>query len=446
MRSLQWQLKSSWSIETDPPHLPIPRSRQVDTDVKGPSSPGGALRGTPTPPTPELRLYSDASRSGWGAHLLDQSASGLWSNQETSLHINILEMKVLFLALQAFREIVTDQRVTAMCDNSTVVAYVFKQGGTVSDSLCELTGQLLRWTEDHNVLLEARYLPGQSNVLADLLSRRNQVLVAEWSLLPQVAKKIIRTWGSPTIDLFATHLNAKLPLYCSLIPGPQALFEDAFRHPWNHLDVYAFPPFSLVDRVVARVRETPNLSMTLIAPLWPEKAWFADLLLLLTQPPLTLPLWDRLLRQPHFNRFHGSVYALNLHAWRLSSLSGRASRLLSRRVRESTARLYQSQWLSFCRWCRGRSITPLDATISVIVDFLIHLREDKGFSLSALKGYRSAITSVFNLKGLDLANSKELYMLFRSLAKTCPPQDLRPPAWDVTLVLQSLTKQPYEPM
>ena len=145
-----------------------------------------------------------------------------------------------------------------MCDNSTVVAYFSKQGGTVSDSLCELTGQLLRWTEAHNVLLEARCLLGQSNVLADLLSH-NQVLAAEWSLLPQVAKKIIRTRGSPTIDLFATHLNAKLPLYCSLIPDPQAVFEDAFRHPWNNLDVYAFPPFHLVERVVARARETPNL-------------------------------------------------------------------------------------------------------------------------------------------------------------------------------------------
>ena len=131
---------------------------------------------------------------------------------------------------------------------------------------------------------------------------------------------------------------------------------------------------------------------------------------------------------------------------RKSGLSGQASRLLSLCVRESTARLYQPQWLSFCSWCRGRSITPIDATIPVIVDFLIHLREDKGFSLSALKGYRSAVTSVFNLKGLDLANSKELYMLFRSFAKTCSPQDLHPPAWDVALVLQSLTNQPYEPI
>ena len=65
----------------------------------------------------------------------------------------------------------------------------------------------------------------------------------------------------------------------------------------------------------------PNLSMTLIAPLWPEKDWFADLLLLLTQPLVVLLWWDQLLWQPHFNRFHNSVHALNLHTWRLSRVS-----------------------------------------------------------------------------------------------------------------------------
>ena len=60
--------------------------------------------------------------------------------------------------------------------------------------------------------------------------------------------------------------------------------------------------------------------MTLVAPLWPEKEWFADLLLLLTQPPLALPWWDSLLRQPHCNLFHQGVHALNFHAWRLSSV------------------------------------------------------------------------------------------------------------------------------
>ena len=60
------------------------------------------------------------------------------------MHINLLEMKALFLGLQAFREDVIGHHVAAMCDNSTVVAYVNKQGGTVSGALCLLASCLLR--------------------------------------------------------------------------------------------------------------------------------------------------------------------------------------------------------------------------------------------------------------------------------------------------------------
>ena len=246
--------------------------------------------------------------------------SGVWSDQEKLLHINLLEMKVLFLGLQSFGEDVIGHHVTAMCDNSTVVAYVNKQGGTVSRALCLLASRLLRWMESLDIHLNARYLPGQANVVADLLSRRGQVVGTEWSLHPQVARSLIRVWGNSSIDLFATSLNAKLPLYCSLVPDPQAIFEDAFRHPWDNLDLYAFPPFPLIGRVIPRVRESSRLAVTLVAPLWPEE-WFADLLLLLTQPPLALPWWDSLLRQPHCNLFHQGIHSLNLHAWRLSSVT-----------------------------------------------------------------------------------------------------------------------------
>ena len=229
MRSLQWHLKTNWSPESDPPDLPIPRSREVEADLSWWMVRDRLLMGVPFgTPALDFHLYSDASQSGWGTHLLDRSVSGVWSVPESSLHINLLDVKTLFLALQSFQEMVTGHHVTAMCDNSTVVAYINRQGGTVSDSLCSLTRQLLQWAESFNVQLEARYLLGQSNVLADLLSRREQVIGSEWSLHPQVARALLRVWGSPSLDLFTTHLNAKLPLYCSLVPDPQAVFEDVF--------------------------------------------------------------------------------------------------------------------------------------------------------------------------------------------------------------------------
>ena len=264
------------------------------------------------------------------------------------MHINLLEMKALFLGLQAFREDVIGHHVTAMCDKSTVVAYVNMQGGTVSGALCLLTSHLLRWTESFGIHFDARYLPGQANVLADLLSCRGQVVGTEWPLHPQVARSLLRVWGNLSIDLFATCLNAKLPLYCSLVPDPQAVFEDAFRHPWDDLDLYSFPPFPLVGRVIALVRELSLVAMTLVAPFWPEKEWFADSLLLLTQPPLALPSWDSLLRQPHCNLFHQGVHALNLHEWRLSSVT-------------SESRAF---WEGLLESCQGVSDPPPRASTS----------------------------------------------------------------------------------
>ena len=80
------------------------------------------------------------------------------------------------------------------------------------------------------------------------------------------------------------------------------------------------------------------------------------------------------------------------------------------------------------------------------MDFLIHLRHDKGLSVSAVKGYSSALNSVLALKGRDLAASREITMLLRSFARSVNPVELHPPAWDVSLVIQSLTGVPYEPL
>ena len=80
------------------------------------------------------------------------------------------------------------------------------------------------------------------------------------------------------------------------------------------------------------------------------------------------------------------------------------------------------------------------------MDFLIHLRHDKGLSVSAVKGYSSALNSVLALKGRDLASSWEITMLLRSFSRSVNPVELHPPAWYVALVLQILIGAPYEPL
>ena len=298
----------------------------------------------------------------------------------------------------------------------------------MSRSLCLLSSRLLRWTESFDVYLDARYLPGESNVLADVLSRRGRVVGTEWSLHPQVARALLRAWGNPSIDLFATCLNAKLPLYCSLVPDPQAVFEDAFRHPWDDLDLYAFPPFALVGRVIARVQAVvacrddscrsslarEGVVRRLAASTDPTTPGST----LLGQTASATPLQSVPSRRPRAEPSH--VATLKRH-YRKSGFSGRAARVLSGVLRESSSRLYQSRWKIFCGWCRGRSVAPVNASVPVVVDFLIHLRQDKGLSVSAVKGYCSVLNSVLALKGRDLAASREITTLLRSFARSVNP-------------------------
>ena len=66
-------------------------------------------------------------------------------------------------------------------------------------------------------------------------------------------------------------------------------------------------------------------------------------------------------------------------------------------------------------------------TVPVVVDFLMHLRQDKGLSVSAVKGYCSALNSVLALKGRDLASSREITTLLRAFSRSVDPVELRPP-------------------
>ena len=84
------------------------------------------------------------------------------------------------------------------------------------------------------------------------------------------------------------------------------------------------------------------------------------------------------------------VETLKRH-YRKLSFSGRAVRVMAGVLQESSSRLYQSRWKIFCGWCRGRGFAPVNATVPVVVDFLIHLRQDKGLSVSAVEGYCSAL-------------------------------------------------------
>ena len=187
------------------------------------------------PQNHSIQLFTDASNKGWGAQLDQSSTKGLWSDWEKRLHINVLELKAVSLALRSFKDQCQNQTVIVATDNSTVVAYINKQGGSHSAEMCALLWKIMTWCHHYHITLKARHIPGCLNVMADLLSRSNQVQSTEWSLHLQVFKQICQKWFTPHVDLFATHLNHKLPLYVSPVPDPNAWDIDALNINWTGL-------------------------------------------------------------------------------------------------------------------------------------------------------------------------------------------------------------------
>ena len=159
---------------------------------------------------------------------------------------------------------------------------------------------------------------GKNNVLTDALSRPNQILGSEWTLKWEVFQDLRKRWPV-MIDLFATSSNHQCLPYFSPFHDPNALGTDALLQNWDGYQVYALPPWSLIPLVVKKLRSSSGVLMTLIASFWPHRPWYPELLDLVVDGPVPLPLSCDLLRQPHFHRHHLGISRLSLHAWRDSS-------------------------------------------------------------------------------------------------------------------------------
>ena len=278
--------------------------------------------------SPDLDFWSDASDVGWGAHLGPLVVSGLWDEEEAHLPINARELLAVRRGLLHFQSSLLGKTVAVYCDNITAVAYLRKAGGTRSPFLNSIAQGILCWSESLAIRLNPQFIPGSNNVLADALSRPHQLPRSELSLNMTVFQFLSRQWPV-RIDLFATSVIHRCSNYFSPYRDPKSADTDAFLQSWDGLQAYAFPPFSIIPRVLAKLRESRGTELTLVAQHWPQRPWFPDLLQLSLAPPVVLPDRPDLLLLPRSHLCYPGLHRLRLHVWRLSGAS--PERRVSRR-------------------------------------------------------------------------------------------------------------------
>ena len=235
-----------------------------------------------------------------------------------AFHINRLEFEAVARALVQFLHFVRGRKVLVRSDSTTVVAYINHQGGTHSFNLWKQSWDLFLWASHHAITLEAVHLPGIHNTRADAPSRQWQQSF-EWMLNPTIFSQVVdRCRIHPEVDLFASPTNTQTLMFCSQYPHQQVWHVNALSFPWRGRVFYTFPPPALVTRVLLKIETEGTLSILLIAPFWPARAWFPKLVRLLAGQPFRLPPLPDLLSLPDQDLLYPDPQALALVAWPLS--------------------------------------------------------------------------------------------------------------------------------
>ena len=283
----------------------------------------------------DRRIETDSSLLGYGGHDVTNNIefSGVWTNQDKEFHINYLELKAAFLCLKFLCKNVTNEHIFLFMDNTVALKYITKMGGR-KPLLNELAKQIWHWCENKNIWISAFHIPGRLNVRADQLSRLKKKCNEdmEWGLIQNIYDRIEQKMGQIDIDLFASKGNCKNPVFISYVPEKDALAVNAFSVMWKYTLHYAFPPFSIIGRVIQKMCQD-KAEMILVAPLFPSQPWFPTLLRQISGQSYVLPKSEKVLYLPGTPKQH-KLKKMRLGAFRLS---GNASSVLAYQCKLQTS-------------------------------------------------------------------------------------------------------------
>jgi hypothetical protein len=199
---------------------------------------------------PNVLLQSDASKTAWGGVYGSQTTGGSWSSTEINFHINVLELLAAYFTIRTFCTYIQNVHSKLMPDNQTTVAYINNMGDK-KDQCNPVARKIWFWYISNNTWLSAAYLPGIENTEADAQSRMLHGNT-EWKLHSNLFQAVIELWHEPHIDMFDSRLNYQLQKYVSWKSDPFAYAVDAFDMSWQNLFIYAFPPFSVIGKVLQK--------------------------------------------------------------------------------------------------------------------------------------------------------------------------------------------------
>ena len=191
----------------------------------------------------------------------------------------------------------------------------------------------------------------------------------------QVIKQICLKWFTPHVDLFATRLNHKVPLYMSPVPDQNACDIDALNINWSGLTAYAYSygspsqgdPQSQAIKLPDH-RNSPRLARDALV-LGPSAALNRDPTSTSsvknssqTVPQLCVPQRPTASQLPRLVSKSGQLQE--------EGFSVEVAERITAPQRSSTRTIFKSKWALFEKWCRENLVDFSTPSVKQVSDYV----------------------------------------------------------------------------
>ncbi|XP_046737534.1 uncharacterized protein LOC124406221 [Diprion similis] len=340
------------------------------------------------PPEFCREIFTDASLSGWGVACGQARSHGFWNEEERKSHINILELTTAFFGLKCFANDLRYCDILLRLDNTTAISYINRMGGVRFARLSNLARKIWDWCEERDIWIFASFISSKDNFEADFESRRLEP-ETELELSQTAFKRIVRTFGEPEVDLFATRVNKKCRKYISWLQDPNSIAVDAFTVPWKNYFFYAFPPFVIILR-----RTTSSL----------EKNY---------------PGCRTVIRR----------------SFAMRGIPVESMEIMIASLRDSSLKQYNSALKRWWNFCVERDTNPFRTSVEDVL-VLLTKEYNNGASRGSLNCLRSAIALI---TGPEIGQDSRIRRLFKGVSELRPSKPKYEQTWDPRIVLRYIS-------
>jgi hypothetical protein len=230
------------------------------------------------PQNPSRFLHSDSSTHGWGGVDVHHGnfIQEYWRDL-TPLHIN---KKELIAAINTVQSLSKEGETVSLSVDNQVIYYYLTKGGGRKNPFNEMLQPFYKWLMEKGITLQVNWVPSEK-CLADPISRW-EIDRGDYTLDPELFQKIqnhFRNFIHLKTDLFASPGNKKLDQFVSRWAHWEATAVDALQCPLDGLgDLYANPPWSVISKLLPRLRQFPSAKVLMVLPYWDSATWWPQLI------------------------------------------------------------------------------------------------------------------------------------------------------------------------